>query len=80
MRLVKELALSPGIKCSLFLWNEKYIIKMESGNLEQTIKVPVYEISSEEDLETKLHEAGWIHRLEQVFSQMKELESQLLDY
>ena len=38
------------IKITIFLWNGKYIIKMERDGMEQTLKVPEYEFRNEEDL------------------------------
>lgn len=80
MRLLKELALTPGIKCSIFTWNEKFIVKLESGNLEQTIKIPVYEVAGEDELESRIHSREWIHKVEKNFSELEELENQLLDF
>ena len=51
MRVLKEFLFADGIKASLFSWNGKYILKLESGLLEQTYKVPETEISGLDELE-----------------------------
>ncbi|HNP94848.1 MAG TPA: hypothetical protein PKJ63_04445 [Cyclobacteriaceae bacterium] len=42
----------PHPKCNItfFHWNNRYLIKVESGPLEQTFKVQEYDLSGEEDL------------------------------
>lgn len=50
MRVVNELV-NDGIRISLFEWNNKYIIKFELGNMEQTFKVPAMDVLEENDLE-----------------------------
>ncbi|EMR02021.1 hypothetical protein [Cesiribacter andamanensis] len=55
MRVVKELPLG-DIKATIFYWNNKYLLKLEQGLLEQTFKVPETEISGEQDLEALLTE------------------------
>lgn len=55
MRVVKELLL-PDLKITIFSWNNKYLIKLEQGPLEQTFKVPETEITAEGDLEAMLSE------------------------
>ena len=55
MRVLKEIPLPFG-KATFFSWNDKYIIKLESGPLEQTYKISTMEIM-EADLEKLLDEA-----------------------
>ena len=55
MRVLKEIPLPFG-KATFFSWNDKYIIKLESGHLEQTYKISTMEIM-EADLEKVLDEA-----------------------
>jgi hypothetical protein len=60
MRVIKELVF-PDCKASIFYMNQKYIIKFERGNLEQTYKLSEldYIIADVSDIETliqdKLH-------------------------
>ncbi|MBS1508815.1 MAG: hypothetical protein JSS79_19415 [Bacteroidetes bacterium] len=49
MRVVGEIA-HPELKITIFQWNNRYLIKLEAGLLEQTFKIHEYDISSEEDL------------------------------
>tara|TARA_R100001039_G_scaffold36103_1_gene31976 strand:- start:779 stop:1018 length:240 start_codon:yes stop_codon:yes gene_type:complete len=50
MRVVNEIV-KDGIRISLFEWNNKYILKFELGNMEQTYKVPSMDVLEESDLE-----------------------------
>jgi hypothetical protein len=49
MRVVGEIA-HPEVKITIFHWNNRYLIKLESGAFEQTFKIQEYDLSSEEDL------------------------------
>jgi len=55
MRVVGEIA-HPEIKITIFQWNNRYLIKMESGPLEQTFKIEEYDLSSEEELKDVVNE------------------------
>ena len=50
MRVVKELS-HPHCKITIFSWNNRYLIKLEQGTLEQTFKIDQYDVSSEAELE-----------------------------
>jgi hypothetical protein len=49
MRIIREL---PHRECriTLFSWNNRYLIKLEQGLLEQTFKVDQLEFQQEEDV------------------------------
>lgn len=47
MRVVKELP-HPYCKITVFSWNQKYLIKLELGDFEQTYKVSEFDILEEE--------------------------------
>ena len=49
MRIIKEIPL-PDYKVTIYHWNNRYLIKLEQGFLEQTFKIDQFEISSEEDI------------------------------
>jgi hypothetical protein len=49
MRIVGEIP-HDVCKITLFSWNNRYLIKLELGLLEQTYKVNQFDISSEADL------------------------------
>lgn len=56
MRILKEIK-HPSCKITLYAWNNRYIIKMEEGLLEQTFKVNEFDVTGEEDLEKLLDNA-----------------------
>ena len=49
MRIIGEIA-HPACKITLYSWNNRYIIKLEQGPLEQTFKIQEYDLSSESDI------------------------------
>ncbi len=49
MRIVGEIP-HDVCKITLFSWNNRYLIKLELGYLEQTYKVNQFDITSEDDL------------------------------
>ena len=40
----------PEIQITLFHWNNKYLIKLETPALEQTFKIPDFDLTGEDDL------------------------------
>jgi hypothetical protein len=50
MRYIKDIP-NKTYKIGIYQWNNKYIIKIESGMYEQTYKIDEYEISSVEEIE-----------------------------
>jgi hypothetical protein len=53
MRVVREIS-NPDCKITIFSWNNRFLIKLEQGMLEQTFKIPELDLSGEEDLDTIL--------------------------
>jgi hypothetical protein len=49
MRLIQEIP-HEEYKISIFSWNNKYIIKFESNQLEQTYKISEWDLTSEDDI------------------------------
>jgi len=49
MRIVKEFTL-PDCKVTLYHWNNRYLIKLEQGFLEQTFKVDQFDVTGEEGI------------------------------
>lgn len=47
----------PSCKITLFAWNNKYIVKIERGLLEQTYKVSELEVLGEDDVREMVSEA-----------------------
>ena len=68
MRLVRELSHS-DCKITIFSWNNRYLIKLEQGLLEQTFKIPETDIVTEEDLITLL-DAEFLHQAGRRFEDM----------
>ncbi|AHM59705.1 hypothetical protein D770_07210 [Flammeovirgaceae bacterium 311] len=68
MRIIKEIPL-PDLKVTIFSWNNKYLVKLEQGLLEQTFKVPETEISSEQELEVLLSDE-FLNKARQRFREM----------
>ncbi|MEQ9439048.1 MAG: hypothetical protein RIG62_08360 [Cyclobacteriaceae bacterium] len=55
MRVVGEIP-HPQCKITIFYWNNKYLIKLERGWVEQTYKVPELEITGEGDVQKMVNE------------------------
>lgn len=55
MRVVSEIA-HPDCKITIFHWNNRYLIKLEAGLMEQTFKVSEFDITSEDDIIKILNE------------------------
>lgn len=55
VRVVSEI-LHPECKITIFHWNNRYLIKLEKGHLEQTYKVQEYDVSSEAEVRSMLTE------------------------
>ena len=56
MRVVGEIS-HPECKITIFAWNNRYLIKLEQGVLEQTFKVNEYDVTSEAELYRIVDEA-----------------------
>lgn len=50
MRIIGEIP-NPHCKITLYSWNNRYLIKLEQGFLEQTYKIDQFELSGENDLQ-----------------------------
>jgi hypothetical protein len=50
MRVVREIS-NPDCKITIFSWNNRFLIKLEQGMLEQTFKIPELDLVSEADLD-----------------------------
>jgi hypothetical protein len=55
MRIIGEIP-HPDCRISLFQWNNRYIIKLERGFLEQTFKIDQFDLSSEKELQLIINE------------------------
>ena len=70
MRIVKEI-IHPDYRTTIFSWNNKYIIKLETSALEQTYKVNQFEVTSDEEA-IKLMDATFLGQVMNRFEQMAE--------
>ncbi|MBL7834171.1 MAG: hypothetical protein JNK18_09455 [Cyclobacteriaceae bacterium] len=70
MRIIGEIP-HPDCRITLFAWNNRYIIKLEKGYLEQTFKIDQFDLSSEKDLNTVVNE-GFIREAMVRFDSMHE--------
>jgi hypothetical protein len=77
MRVVGEIA-HPLCKITLFSWNNRYLIKLEQGLMEQTFKINEYDISGESELYTLVDET-FIQEGLKRFDEMRKSLSQALD-
>ncbi len=68
MRLVREIT-HPDCKITIFSWNNRYLIKLEQGALEQTFKVSETDLSGDEDLLSIL-DAEFLHQAVLRFQDM----------
>ena len=49
MRIVGEIS-HPLCKITIFAWNNRYLIKLEAGLLEQTFKINQFDVTGEEEV------------------------------
>jgi len=68
MRVVGEIP-HPECKITIFHWNNRYLLKLESGLLEQTFKIEEYDLTSDEDL-TKIVNERFIKKAMDRFHEM----------
>ena len=68
MRIIGEIP-HPDCKIVIFSWNNRYLLKFESGHLEQTYKINQHDISDESELYRLADEVFVQHALT-MFEQM----------
>jgi len=68
MRVVTEVP-HPAVKITIFSWNDKYLIKLERGPLEQTYKISEMDILDEAEI-VKLIDEAFINAALQRFTEM----------
>ena len=72
MRVVGEIP-HPSCKITVFMWNGKYLIKLERGPIEQTFKVSEMDITGEDDIQSILNEEF----MQKALSRFDEMEEAL---
>lgn len=55
MRVIGEIP-HPACKITLFHWNNRYLIKLEQGLMEQTYKVQEYDVPTEDEVRRLVNE------------------------
>ena len=70
MRLISEIP-HELFKISVFSWNNKYIIKFENGDFEQTYKISQWDLTSENDV-SELVNNLLSRNPEKIFNQMND--------
>jgi hypothetical protein len=70
MRVLKETNLSTSIKATIFSWNGKFLVKLESGNLEQTFKIPETDVAGLPDIEQFVSNPEFLSKAEKIFLDM----------
>ena len=68
----------PQCKITIFAWNGKYIVKIETGTLEQTYKVSESDLAGAEALE-KVLDAAFMEGVMKRFAEMDSALSEALD-
>jgi hypothetical protein len=74
MRLISEFALDKRIKASLFSWNGKFLVKLESDQLEQTYKFRETDLDSPEALKDWMNSPGFLEKIRALFAEMETLQ------
>lgn len=74
MRLVRDLVRGP-VRVSVFSWNNKYLLKLEAGNMEQTFKVDELDFTSDEEVLTLLSDRF----LEKAIARFGEMSEALME-
>ena len=77
MRVVAEIP-HPEVKITIFHWNNRYLIKLETGLMEQTFKVAEYDLASEEEAKKIVSEA-FIQSALQRFNDMAQSLHEAID-
>jgi hypothetical protein len=70
MRNVAEIP-HQGCKISIFSWNQKFLIKLEQADLEQTFKVSEFDVMGEEGIKKMVNEE-FIESALKRFDEMRE--------
>lgn len=77
MRLIQEIP-HEEFKISVFSWNNKYLIKFENHQFEQTYKVNEWDLTGEQDIVPLVNELI-IKNINEIFIMMNKKISEALD-
>lgn len=79
MRIVREIS-HPDCKITFFSWNNRYLIKLEQGFLEQTFKINQFDVKDEHELVGLVDEEfvrQCVERFEQMAQSLNEAQHRL---
>ena len=71
----------PSIRISVYILNDKYVIKLEAGPMEQVFKIPVAEVGGMEAIEKMLDETFMkkiLDRFNEMFLSFKEAKERVV--
>lgn len=74
MRVIGEVP-HEECKITIFAWNNKYLIKLERGVIEQTFKVPEMDVTGDDDIK-KILEGKF---MEKALVRFEEMEASLFE-
>ncbi len=70
MRTIAEIH-HPKCRITIFLWNQKYLVKFEQEGLEQTYKINQFDVAGEDELKKMISEE-FIESAVKRFENMRE--------
>jgi hypothetical protein len=73
MRVIKEIP-HPDVKITIFYWNNKYLVKLEQGLLEQTFKISELDVTSDDDIQIMLDESF----MQSALARFKDMQQSLI--
>jgi len=76
MRTIAEIH-HPKCRISIFLWNQKYLVKLEQDGLEQTFKINQFDVPDEAKLKEMINEE-FIESAVKRFDEMRKELSKLI--
>jgi len=74
MRVIGEIP-HEACKITVFAWNNKYLIKLERGPIEQTFKVPEMDVTGDDDIKEMLDGPF----MKKAIARFDEMESSLME-
>ncbi|MCU0444892.1 MAG: hypothetical protein MUE85_08225 [Microscillaceae bacterium] len=79
MKVLKQIS-HPHLGITLYWWNQKYILKFEKDDLEQTYKIREMDISGEGEVLELIDNEEFIQKINHRFRQMADDLAQALSF
>lgn len=57
---------------TIFYWNQKYLLKYEQGDLEQTYKISELEVTGEDEVREMAQKEDFINQIQKRFEEMRD--------